>query len=130
MRGWASITRPEPAQSDTRLLFDLRLWTIGTRRHARRLRADRPRRQRYDAANLSYQPTQDYPASTGIFTADILFGRLRFRRHSGRPRPSRTQRTGTGHRRIADGLDAQSDGVRVPGSAIPERTPAFRSTRR
>ena len=32
----------------------------------------------YDAANLSYQPTQDYPASTGIFTADILSGAYAF----------------------------------------------------
>ena len=32
----------------------------------------------YDAANLSYQLTQDYPASTGIFTADILSGAYAF----------------------------------------------------
>ena len=32
----------------------------------------------YDAANLSYQPTQDHPASTGIFTADILSGAYAF----------------------------------------------------
>jgi len=32
----------------------------------------------YDAANLSYQPTQDYPASTGIFMADILSGAYAF----------------------------------------------------
>jgi crotonobetainyl-CoA:carnitine CoA-transferase CaiB-like acyl-CoA transferase len=32
----------------------------------------------YDAANLSYQSVQDYPASTGIFTADILSGAYAF----------------------------------------------------
>jgi CoA:oxalate CoA-transferase len=32
----------------------------------------------YDAANLGYQPVQDYPASTGIFTADILSGAYAF----------------------------------------------------
>jgi crotonobetainyl-CoA:carnitine CoA-transferase CaiB-like acyl-CoA transferase len=32
----------------------------------------------YDAANLSYQTVQDYPASTGIFTADILSGAYAF----------------------------------------------------
>jgi CoA:oxalate CoA-transferase len=32
----------------------------------------------FDAANLSYQTEQDYPASTGIFTADILSGAYAF----------------------------------------------------
>jgi CoA:oxalate CoA-transferase len=32
----------------------------------------------YDAANLSYQIEQEYPASTGIFTADILSGAYAF----------------------------------------------------
>ncbi len=32
----------------------------------------------YDAANLSYQTEQDYPASTGIFIADILSGAYAF----------------------------------------------------
>jgi crotonobetainyl-CoA:carnitine CoA-transferase CaiB-like acyl-CoA transferase len=32
----------------------------------------------YDAANLSYQIEQDYPASTGIFIADILSGAYAF----------------------------------------------------
>jgi CoA:oxalate CoA-transferase len=32
----------------------------------------------YDAANLGYQTVQDYPASTGIFTADILSGAYAF----------------------------------------------------
>ncbi len=32
----------------------------------------------YDAANLSYQTGQDYPASTGIFIADILSGAYAF----------------------------------------------------
>jgi CoA:oxalate CoA-transferase len=32
----------------------------------------------YDAANLSYQTVQDYPASTGIFAADILSGAYAF----------------------------------------------------
>jgi CoA:oxalate CoA-transferase len=32
----------------------------------------------YDAANLSYQVEQDYPASTGIFVADILAGAYAF----------------------------------------------------
>ena len=34
------------AQSQTGLLFDFRLWTVGSGRHARRLRADHPRCQR------------------------------------------------------------------------------------
>jgi crotonobetainyl-CoA:carnitine CoA-transferase CaiB-like acyl-CoA transferase len=32
----------------------------------------------YDAANLSYQPVQDQPASTGIFVADVLGGAYAF----------------------------------------------------
>jgi CoA:oxalate CoA-transferase len=32
----------------------------------------------YDAANLSYQAKQEYPASTGIFVADILSGAYAF----------------------------------------------------
>jgi crotonobetainyl-CoA:carnitine CoA-transferase CaiB-like acyl-CoA transferase len=32
----------------------------------------------YDAANLGYQVVRDYPASTGIFTADILSGAYAF----------------------------------------------------
>ena len=32
----------------------------------------------YDAANLSYQAEQEYPASTGIFVADILSGAYAF----------------------------------------------------
>jgi CoA:oxalate CoA-transferase len=32
----------------------------------------------YDAANLGYQVKQEYPASTGIFTADILSGAYAF----------------------------------------------------
>ena len=32
----------------------------------------------FDAANLSYQTEQEYPASTGIFTADILSGAYAF----------------------------------------------------
>jgi CoA:oxalate CoA-transferase len=32
----------------------------------------------YDAANLSYQSKQEYPASTGIFVADILSGAYAF----------------------------------------------------
>jgi len=52
----------------------------------------------YDAANLSYQTQQDYPASTGIFVADILSGAYAF----GAIQAALVHRERTGHGQAID----------------------------